>query len=341
MPTRIGLMGLGRIGRNLFRLLQDRKDFEIAAVSDTADPAALAYLLQFDTVMGRFPAKVELADGRLSIAGAQVPLLAGAKGGDVDWAAHGVDVVIEATGKPLSRAELSAHLDKGAKRVILCSPPAADDAADVTVVPGANESELTAAHRIVHNASATAHAAAPVLKVLAERFGIARAFITTTHAYTNQQRLADVPAPDGRSGRAAAENIVPQATNSAEIVARVLPGLAGKLTGLAINVPVANGSAVDLVCWHEKAVTPGSINTAVQEAAGGALKGILDYESAPLVSSDILGTAASGVFDSLSTMVLKENVSKTLVWFDNSWGYANRAVDLLDRFQQLDKEAAR
>lgn len=339
MPTRIGLMGLGRIGRNLFRLLHDRKDFEIAAVSDIADPTALAYLLQFDTVQGRFPAKVELTDGKLSVGGNQVPLLAAAKGGDVDWSAHGVDVVIEATGRPRSRAELSAHLDRGAKRVLLCSP--ASDAPDITFVPGANDGELSAEHRIVHNGSATVHAAAPLLKVLSERFGITRAFVTTTHAYTDQQRLADVPAVDGRSGRAAAENIVPQKTNSADLLSRVLPWLAGKLTGLALNVPVANGSAVDLVCWHDKPVTVEAINTAVQEATSGVLKGILDYERAPIVSSDILGSAASGIFDSLSTMVLKENVSKTLVWFDNSWGYSNRAVDLLDRFQQLDKEAAR
>lgn len=335
MPTRIGLMGLGRIGRNLFRLLYENRDLEIAAVSDIADPAALAYLLQFDTILGRFPAHVGYESGQLAIGERRVPIVQGTRPGEVDWAAYGVDTVIEATSRPRTRAELSLHFERGAKRLILCSRPA--DPPDVTVVPGVNDGDLQAAHRIVSNASSTAHAVAPVLKILGEQFGIARAFVTSVHAYTNQQRLADVPAPDGRSGRAAAQNIIPQPTNVAEVIERVLPALAGKLTGLAINVPVANGSAVDLVCWHERPVTVAEINRVIEEAAAGALRGVLDFERSPIVSSDILRSSASGTFDSLATMVLQGRVSKTLSWFDNGWGYAHRVVGLLGRFAELDR----
>ncbi len=335
---RIGLMGLGRIGRSIFRILYKSEDLRIEAVSDVADHAALAYLLKFDTILGRFPDEVSVLDGNLYVAGRQVKMLSGEKPGDVRWGDLGVDTVIEATAKFRTRAELERHLEAGAKRVILCTRPS--DPPDITVVTGVNDDQLRPEHRIVSNASCTSHAAAPVLKILDEAFGIQRAFLTTVHAYTNQQRLADVPAEDPRRGRAAAENIIPQETAAAEVITGLLPQLAGKLTAHAMNVPVANGSVVDLVCWHERQVTVAAINEVVRTAAAmSRWKEILEYTTDPIVSSDVLLTPYSGTYDSLATMVLGTNVSKTLTWFDNGWGYAHRVVDLLRKFQQFEKEA--
>jgi glyceraldehyde 3-phosphate dehydrogenase len=335
----IGLMGLGRIGRNIFRILYKSRDLRIEAVSDVADHAGLAYLLKFDTILGRFPDEVSARDGNLYVAGRQVKMLSGEKPGDVNWGDLGVDTVIEATAKFRTRAELERHFEAGAKRVILCSPPA--EPPDITVVMGVNDDQLRPEHRIVSNASCTAHAAAPVLKILENAFGIQRAFLTTVHAYTNQQRLADVPAEDPRRGRAAAENIIPQETQAAEVITGLLPQLQGKLTAHAMNVPVANGSVVDLVCWHDRPVTVEAVNEVVRTAAAGAhWKDILEYTADPIVSSDVLLTPYSGTYDSLATMVLGKNVSKTLTWFDNGWGYAHRVVDLLRCFQRFEKEAA-
>lgn len=338
MPSRIGLMGLGRIGRNIFRLLYNRDDIQLAAISDVADHAALAYLLRFDTLLGRFPEELKLEDSHLHVAGRQIEMLSAAQPGEVNWADLGVDTVIEATARFRHRAELERHFEKGAKRVILCSPPA--DPPDITVVQGVNDDELRAEHKIISNASNTAHAAAPALEILQESFGIQRGFLTTVHAYTNQQRLADVPAEDPRRGRAAAENIIPQETDSAKVIMNLLPELKGKISGMAMNVPVANGSVVDLVCWHEKPVTAESINGIFRQASQSQRwKGILEYVEDPIVSSDILLSTYSGTFDSLATMVLGEKVSKVLVWFNNGWGYAHRVVDLLQRIERLEKEA--
>ncbi len=341
MPTGIGLMGLGRIGRNIFRILYKSDDLRIEAVSDVADPAALAYLLRFDTILGRFPDEVRIKDGHLSVAGRQVRMLTEGKGSQTTppWGELGVDVVVEATSKYRTRAEVERHLAAGAKRVILCSPPA--EPPDLTIVFGVNEDQLRPEHRIVSAASVTAIAAGPVLKVLDGAFGVERAFLTTVHAFTNQQRLADVPDDDPRRGRAAGENIIPQETHAADLLAELLPDLKGRITGYSLNVPVANGSVVDLVCWHQRPVTVEAVNEAVRAAAGAGLREILGYETEPIVSSDILLSEQSGTFDSLATMVLGNDVSKTLTWFDNGWGYAHRVVDLLRRFEQFDlKEAA-
>lgn len=336
MPNRIGLMGLGRIGRNIFRILHNHPEIRIEAMSDPADPAALAYLIRFDTVLGRFPDEVSARDGHLEVAGRQVKMFQAEPPGQIPWGDLGVDTVIEATSLFRTRAEMEKHLEAGARRVILCSPPA--DPPDITVVMGVNDDRLRPEHRIVSNASCTAHAAAPVLEVLNDAFGIEQAFLTTVHAYTNQQRLADVPAEDPRRGRAAAENIIPQESNSAEVVMELLPELRGKVTGLALNVPVHNGSVVDLVCWHQRPVNVESVNEALRTAAGSArLREILDYEDDPIVSSDILISRFSGTFDSLATMTLGDRVSKTLTWFDNGWGYAHRVVDLVRRFEELDR----
>jgi glyceraldehyde 3-phosphate dehydrogenase len=337
-PIRVALMGFGRIGRNLFRILYNRDDIQIAAISDIADHQSLEYLLRFDTIHGRFPEEVSIKDGNLYVVGRQIPMLSAKDPGDVDWGKMGVDVVIEATARPRTRPELQQYLDRGAGRVILCAPPA--DPPDITVVIGVNDDKLKPSHRIVSNASCTAHSVAPVVKILNDAFGISSAFLTTVHAYTNQQRLADVPTDDPRRGRAAAENIIPQDTNAADVVMELLPQMQGRITGMAMNVPVPDGSVVDLVCWHDKPVSETAINEVVRTAVASQWKGILNYEDNPIVSSDIVRLPYSGTFDSLATMVLEEQVSKTLTWYDNGWGYAHRVVDLILRFQKMNREAA-
>jgi len=337
-PLRIGLVGLGRVGRNLFRILHARPDARLVAVADATDVEQLEYLLRFDTLLGRFPHPLAVAEGLITAAGERTPLLAAAAPGELDWTALGVEVVIDASETPRSRAELEAHLARGAKRIVLCTPP--KEAPDATVVMGINDDRLGAGDRIVSNASCTAHAAAPVLQVLAKGFGIERALLTTIHAYSNEQRLADVPAEDMRRGRAAAENIIPQATHAAEVLEGLLPELAGKLTAMALNVPVANGSAVDLVCWHSRDVTPDSVRAAFQAAAAGPLGRVLAYEDQPIVSSDILRSPYSATFDADATMTVGARVSKTLTWFDNSWAYSLRAIELAARLASMDRGSA-
>ena len=338
-PERVGLMGFGRIGRSLYRILYKHESIRIAAISDIADHAALEYLLKFDTIFGRFPDAVSVRDGLLFAAGRPTRMLSGASPGDVDWGALGVTTVIEATATGRTREQIEKHLERGAKRVILCVPLTGRP--DLTLVPGVNDGELRREHRIVSNASCTAHCAGPLLRLLIDAFGVERAFLTTVHAYTNQQRLADVPAEDPRRGRAAAENIIPQETAVADLLAELIPELEGRITGSAINVPVPNGSVVDLVCWHRDKVTAEAINQVVRTASTtDPWRGIVAYEDEPIVSSDILRSSYSGTFDALATMVLGERVSKTLAWYDNSWGYAHRVVDLIGRFAALDEEAA-
>jgi glyceraldehyde 3-phosphate dehydrogenase len=336
---RIGLAGFGRIGRNLFRILYKNEDIRIAAISDIADHGALEYLIRFDTIFGPFPEELSIREGNLYVRGQQIPMLSGKRPGDVPWGDLGVDVVVEATARTRTREELEGHLKAGAKRVILCAPPADDP--DATIVIGVNDDQLSLEDRIISNASCTAHCAGPVIKILQEAFGIDRAFLSTIHAYTNQQRLADVPAKDPRRGRAAAENIIPQETNAARMVMDLIPEMQGRISGEAMNVPVPNGSCIDLVCWHPKPVSVTAINEVVRTAASSKYEGIIHYEDDPIVSSDIIRSPYSSTFDSLATMVLGENVSKTLAWYDNGWGYAHRVVDLMRRFMQLEqKEAA-
>ncbi len=334
--TTVGIYGFGRIGRNLFRLLYDRDDIRLGAISDLAEPAGLAYLLRFDTLLGRFSEEVAIEDGRLRVAGRSVPLLTGKDQPAVPrWGDLGVHTVLEATSRGRTRAEVEAHLAAGAKRVILLAPPL--EPPDVTVVLGVNDGAISPAHRMVSNASSTVHCLAPVLAILEPAFGIRRAIFTTIHSYTSAHRLADVPAEDKRRGRAAAENIIPQASRSPAMVTDLLPALAGKLTGYAMNVPVSNGSVVDLVAWHEKPVSPAAINEALRAAAATERwRRVLDYEDAPIVSSDVARSAFSATFDSLATMTLGDRVSKTLSWFDSGYGYAHRAVDLVGRFAALE-----
>jgi len=338
-PIRVGLAGFGRIGRNLFRILYNNPEVRIGAISDTADHAALEYLIRFDTIFGPFPEELSVKEGNLYVHGQQIPMFSGQRPGDVPWGDLGIDVVVEATGQQRTREELEGHLEAGAKAVILCAPP--KDPPDITIVMGVNDQDLRYEDRIISNASCTAHCAAPVIKILQEAFGIEKAFLNTVHAYTNQQRLADVPAKDPRRGRAAAENIIPQRTNSAQMIMGLIPALEGRVTGEAMNVPVPNGSCVDLVCWHEKPVTVTAVNEVIRTAASGnRWAGILHYEDDPIVSSDIIRSPYSSTFDSLATMVLRDRVSKTLSWYDNGWGYAHRVVDLIRCWMKLDLEEA-
>jgi glyceraldehyde 3-phosphate dehydrogenase len=332
-------MGFGRIGRNLFRILYQSKAIRLAAISDIADHKALEYLLRFDTILGQFPDEVSIKEGHLYVAGRQIPMLSEKEPGDVPWGDLGVDIVIEATARKWSRKKLEQHLARGAKRVILCAPP--QEPPDITVVMGVNDEQLKPGHRIVSNGSCTAHCAAPIVKILYEAFGIRRAFLSTVHAYTNQQRLADVPSEDKRRGRAAAENIIPQETDAALMVSKLIPEMEGRISGGSMNVPVPNGSVVDLVCWHEKPVTTVAINEVVRTAASTSKwREIIGYEDEPVVSSDIIRSPYSTTFDSLASMVMGDHVSKTLAWYDNGWGYAHRVVDLINRFTEMEKEAA-
>ena len=326
---KIGVVGLGRIGRNLFRILHGREDIDLAVVADPTPADQLEYLLRFDTLLGRFSDALSVKDGWIYAGGRRTRLIDAPNTADVKWGEHGVEVVIEASNVPRGRAELEAYLAAGAKRVVLCTPPR--EAPDLTVVMGVNDRALEPRHRIVSNASCTAHAAALVLQLLDREFGVERALLTTVHAYTDEQRLADVPAEDLRRGREAAENIIPQETRTAEVLGQLLPEIAGKVTAMSLNVPVANGSVVDLVSWHRRDVTVEAINEVVRTAALGPLRPYLAFEDQPIVSSDVLRSPFSGTFDAQATMVVGKRVAKTLTWFDNGWAYALRAVELCER----------
>jgi len=330
MPITIGLMGFGRIGRNVFRLLARSEEIRIGAISDIADPEALTYLLRFDTTFGRFEDEVRHRDGKLYTWGREIPLLNARDPGDVKWSDYGVDYVIEATGKPRDVGTLRKHLAAGARRVILCAPPTLNEHPDAYIVYGVNDKELKPSHTVISAASCTAHAATPALAALNDAFGIERAHLTTIHAYTNAQRLADVPAGTNlRNSRAAAENIIPSETNAAAVIGEVLPPMEGKLTAAALSVPVQNGSIVDLTVWFGKPVTKDGINELMRSAAAGPYHEILEYLEDPVVSSDVVKSPYSSHFDSLATMVQEGSLAKLLVWFDNSWGYSHRVIDLV------------
>lgn len=335
---KIGLMGFGRIGRNLFRQTIDHDDLQVVAISDRAQPDALTYLLKYDSIYGRFDRPVELVDGALSVDGRSIPFIESGAPGEIDWAAAGVDVVVQAIGeRHRTAAALDQHLAHGASRVVLASTPETPGELPI-LIPGVNDSILTPTTRAVAMGSNTAHALAPVLKVLSETFGLEYAYFTTVHAFSGSQRLADVPTHGFRTSRAAGENIIPAPTNSPEILAQVFPELAGRLQGMALNVPVPDGSTVDLVAKFSSPISKESINAAIHAAAVGPFAGILDYTEDPIVSSDVIGATASGVYDSLATMVMDDDLAKLIIWFDNGWGYTARIVQTLERMNAM-KEA--
>jgi len=331
---RIAINGFGRIGRSVFRVLNNNKDIDIVAINDIFDKGALVYLLKYDTVMGRFPGEVSLDGDVLTAGNQQVRLLAERVPGELPWKDLGVDIVVESTGIFRERAQLEDHISAGAKKVILTVP--AKDDIDFTVVLGVNDEGLTKDHRIVSNASCTTNCLAPMAKVLHESFGIELGVINTIHAYTNDQRLADVPHSDWRRSRAAAENVIPTTTGAARAVGKVLPELNGKLDGIAMRVPVPDGSVVDFNVRLEQDVTVDKINDAVRAASeNGPTAKVLEYSTLPIVSTDIIGNQHSSIFDAPFTRVIGGNFVKTLNWYDNEWGYSNRVVDLIGLLGKL------
>ncbi|MCH8012033.1 MAG: type I glyceraldehyde-3-phosphate dehydrogenase [Candidatus Marinimicrobia bacterium] len=330
---RVAINGFGRIGRTVFRILNQQTNHQIVAINDLAPKDALIYLLKYDTVMGRFSDTIEMKDDVLITSNHRVKLLTVSNPFDLPWGSLGVDVVIESTGVFRTREKLAPHLDAGADRVILTVP--AKGEIDYTVVIGVNDKGLNSSHKIVSNASCTTNCLAPMAKVLNDAFGIEYGVINTIHAYTNDQRLADVPHTDWRRSRAAAENVIPTSTGAARVVGKVLPELDGKLDGIAMRVPVPDGSVVDFVVRLKSDVTSKQVKEAVYEASiSGQLSRILEYSTLPIVSTDIIGNPHSSIFDAPFTKVLEGNFVKTLNWYDNEWGYSNRVVDLIDIFDR-------
>ncbi len=325
---KIGINGFGRIGRAVFRIIEERDDIEVVAVNDLFDHAALRYLLAYDTVMGSFPNDLRLEDGHLVTPKSRVRMLSERDPSALPWAELGVDAVVESTGAFRKRDQLQAHLDAGAPRVVLTVP--AKDEIDYTVVLGVNEEGLKPEHRIVSNASCTTNCLAPMARVLHEEFGILEGVINTVHAYTNDQRLADVPHSDWRRSRAAAENIIPTSTGAAKAVGVVLPELKGLLHGIASRVPVPDGSVVDLFVKLSRTVSVEEVDRAVLAASESErLAGILQYSERPLVSSDVIGNNHSSIYDSGFTAVTGGRYLRVLNWYDNEWGYSCRVIDVL------------
>ncbi len=334
MGIRVGINGFGRIGRLVFRVLEADPRFDVVAINDLSDPATLAHLARFDSTHGRFRGSIGVAgEGRLAVNGREVAITAERDPAALRWADMGVAWVVESTGVFTTRATLQKHLDAGAKRVILTVPP--KDEIDAMVVMGVNHGDLRPEHRIISNASCTTNCLAPLAKVLHEAFGIERGLMTTVHAYTNDQRILDLVHKDLRRARSAAVNMIPTSTGAARAVGKILPALKGRLDGCAVRVPVPDGSLVDLTATLSRDVTPAEVNEAVRVAAEGALRGVLEYSTDPLVSTDIVGNPASCVFDSLATMA-SGNMVKALAWYDNEWGYSNRVVDVMAHASSLD-----
>jgi glyceraldehyde 3-phosphate dehydrogenase len=337
--TKVAINGFGRIGRNVFRIIAARPEsgIELVAINDLSDDDILAYLLEYDSVMGRFDQEVTVSNGVMTVGDHEVRMLMERDPAKLPWEDLDVDVVIESTGVFRDRASLQKHLDAGAKRVILTVP--SKDKIDETIVLGVNDDELGPEDLIVSNASCTTNCLAPLAKVLDDAFGINKGVMTTVHAYTNDQRLADVPHEDLRRSRAATENIIPTTTGAAKAVGEVLPGLDGKLDGMAMRVPVPDGSTVDLVVELNKDVTVEEVNAAIKAAADGALTGIIEYTEDPIVSTDIIGNPHSSIFDASGTQVLGGNLVKVMSWYDNEWGYSNRVVDLIERLGEVITQA--
>ena len=329
MTIRIGINGFGRIGRSVFRILSERNDMEVVAINDLFENEQLAYLLKYDTVMGVFKKEVSSNDEALYVDDHKVIMTAHRDPAQIPWGELGIQFVIESTGVFRNRQPLEKHLQAGAHKVILTVP--AKDEIDATIVMGVNDDELKAQHNIVSNASCTTNCLAPIAKIIDQSFGIEEGFITTVHAYTNDQRLADVPHKDFRRSRAAGENIIPTTTGAARAVGQVLPQVKGKLDGMAMRVPVPDGSIVDLVCRLREKASRSNVNDAVREAAAGPMRKIVEYSEDPLVSSDIIGNPHSSIFDALSTKSESDGYIRILSWYDNEWGYSNRVVDLIER----------
>lgn len=339
MATKVGINGFGRIGRLVVRVMaQQPKRFQVMGINDLFDADMLAYMFKYDSSQGRYPGKVEVKGSALVVDGKEIPILNEKDPAKLPWGKMEVDVVLESTGKFTARAAegkagYDTHLTAGAKRVLLSAP--AKDKPDATIVLGVNDDTLKPSMKCVSNASCTTNSLAPACKVLHEKIGIVKGLMTTVHAYTNDQAILDMPYKDKRRGRAAAVNTVPSTTGAAKALGEVIPALKGKLHGYALRVPVPTGSITDLTFMAARKTSVEEINGAIKEAAEGPMKGIIEYVTDPIVSSDIVGDPASSIFDSTNTMVLDGDMVKVTMWYDNEWGYSNRSADLVERLARL------
>jgi len=332
---KIAINGFGRIGRTIMRIAKLRKHYDVVAVNDLASPDQLAYAFKYDSTHGVFPGDVSFQGDEMEIDGDGFRVLSERDPAKLPWKEMGVDYVIESSGAFKHLVDLQKHTDGGARRVVLTVP--CKDPLDATLVAGVNDHVVTPASTIISNASCTTNCAAPLAKVLHDAFGIRRGLLTTVHAYTSGQRLIDSPqSGDKRRSRNAATNIVPTSTGAAKAIGLVMPELAGKLDGLAMRVPIPDGSIVDMVVELNEDATVESINAAMQQAASGSMQGILQYSEEEIVSSDIIGNSHSSIFDSLLTQVMDDRLVKVVSWYDNEWGYSTRVEELIQRLAKMD-----
>ena len=330
----IALFGFGRIGRNLFRLGYDNPKYNFVAISDFGSAEALHYLLVRDSIHGSMKDDVELDGNHLLVKEQKPRIISGGEPGNIPWDAFNVDIVIDATGRFLKRDELSAHLDSGAKRVLISRNP--KDDIDRYVIPGINESSIHSSDKIISTTSSTTQVLALMLKMLDEEFGMQRAMMTTVHAYTSDQPLADAAGVDLRRSRSAVENIIPNTTTAPSIVEELMPQFSGKVDGIAFNVPVPNGSCVDLTTELNRMPSIEEANNAIKKYSDTSMKGIVGYTSDPIVSSDVIGREETMVYDEKATMITKDSLLKTLCWYDNGWGFASRILDVVDAYAALE-----
>ncbi len=329
MSTKIGINGFGRIGRNVFKIILEKypQELEVVAINDLTDAGTLAHLLKYDSISGKINGTVEAEGNSLVVNGREITILAERNPGSIHWKELGVEIVLESTGLFTKREKAEVHITEGGAKKVLISAPATDE--DITVVLGVNEDRYDPVkHNIVSNASCTTNCLAPLAKVLHENFGIKKGFMTTVHAYTNDQKILDLPHKDLRRARAAALSIIPTKTGAAKAIGVVIPELEGKMNGYSYRVPTAVVSVVDLAVQLERSVTREEVNAALKSAAEGPLKGVLDYSEEPLVSVDYQGNPASSVVDSLLTAVVEDDMVKVVAWYDNEWGFSSRYADL-------------
>jgi len=338
MAIKVGINGFGRIGRLVFRAMAERPEtFDVVAINDLSDADMLAHLLKYDSTQGRFPGKVVAKQGGLMVNGDELKVLSERNPADLPWGELGAQVVVEATGifrdnKTADKSGYDSHLDAGAKKVIISAPTKGDAA---TVVLGVNDDILTPEVKCVSNASCTTNSLAPVVKVLHEKFGVVKGLMVTCHGYTNDQRILDMIHKDKRRARAAAVNIIPTTTGAAVAVTKVMPELKGKLDGYALRVPVPTGSITDLTAIVAKKTSIEEVNETIKAAAEGAMRGIIEYVTDPIVSSDIVHNPHSSIFDSGNTLVMDGDMIKVTMWYDNEWGYSNRTADLIEKIAAL------
>ncbi|HLH43754.1 MAG TPA: type I glyceraldehyde-3-phosphate dehydrogenase [Bryobacteraceae bacterium] len=332
MPVKVGINGFGRIGRNVVRAALHNPNVEFVAANDLTDTKTLAHLLKYDSILGPLKEEVKAHEDSISVAGKQIKIFAVKDPAQIDWSSVGAQIVVESTGKFTDAKEACKHIRGTVKKVIISAPAKNED---VTIVLGVNDAAYDPArHHIVSNASCTTNCLAPVVKVLSDNFGVEKGSMTTIHSYTNDQNVLDFPHKDLRRARAAALNMIPTTTGAAKAIGLVMPQLKGKLDGYAMRVPTPNVSVVDLVVVTSKPASAEQVNAALKQAAGGKLKGILDYTEDPVVSTDMLGNPASSIVDAQMTKVLGGNLVKVVAWYDNEWGYSLRVVDLIQFLAQ-------